>query len=190
MNGYKISISDYESMGRDWEIPAPFEISTTTANLGQWDAPVAVNLLAGTHPARAAALLREVADALDRNGWKWLPDLVHDFDRTDGELQNHLDSLAQDPYGHMAEVVAFEDGEHYPEVLSVCNYRDKTPRREHSPTVRLEITCGTPPREVLALLTCITASVKASIKKDGAAAFKPVNQSADSMGNDSDEVPF
>lgn len=188
MNAHKISIMDAEHGGCHWIDPAPFVIKANPHQMSDalHDAPVTVHLLAGTQPDRAAALLREVADALDRNGRKWLPDLVQDLNRPDGELCEHLDRLAQDPYTHLAEIIAFEDGEHYPEVMGACSYRDKRPRGEHSPTVRLEVACGTSPKEVLGLLACITASLKERIKREGAdfaRTSKPVWQ-------DDGEVPF
>lgn len=187
MNAHKISIMDAEHGGCHWIDPAPFVIKANPHQMGDalHDAPVTVHLLAGTQPDRAAALLREVAAALDRNGRKWLPALVQDLNRPSDELNRRLDALAE--YGRMVEVVAFEDGHQYPEVISVCSYRDKTARVEYSPTVRLEVACGTSPKEVLELLAAITASVKATIKKDGAAAFAPENGAG---WADDGEVPF
>lgn len=186
MNGYKISITDIEHLGCFWLSPAPFEIRATATKMGETldDAPVVVHMLAGTTPARSAALLREVADALERNAKKWLPEIELGYRREKDELQSHLDNLAE--RGRIVDVTSYADDDMGEAETAISRYREQTPRTGYSPCVRLEIAGGTPPEHALRLLAEITEFVKSDIQAQGPATFEPVKPvAADDSG-----VPF
>lgn len=191
MNGHKISITDPEHLGEHWDGPAPFEIEASVTPMGNWpNAPVVVNVLEGTQPDRAAALLREVAAALERNGRRWLPELVQDLNEhhPTEEVQEHLDKLAE--RGRMVDTVNFEDTHQCDTAeLAVCRYRAQTVRTGYAPTVSLQIAAGATPKQVLALLAEITLFVKSDIKRHGADAFAPMSEPA-GFTDDDGEVPF
>ncbi len=89
MNGYQISISDHEHWGDKWALPEQYSIEATAFEwAGMHDAPVVIHLY-GTAPDRAARLLREVANSLERNGHRWLPKL-EESEHTAQDMQNAL----------------------------------------------------------------------------------------------------
>ncbi len=76
MKATQISITDPMHWGDQWAGPAPFEIETQLSTMADWpNAPVTIHLCEGVTPDRAAFLIRQIADSLERNGSQWLPDL-------------------------------------------------------------------------------------------------------------------
>jgi len=95
MKAHQISISDHEHWGDKWALPEQYLIEATAFEwAGMNDAPVVIHLY-DTAPERAAHLLREVANALDRNGRRWLPEL-EESEHAAQNMQNALGEQRDD----------------------------------------------------------------------------------------------
>ena len=187
MNATQISITDQQHWGDNWASPQPFEIEACASTMSNWpNAPITAKICEGTTPERAAYLLRQIADSLERNGRQWLPAIEnHEGNQTEAVL-SILESLEQ--RGYLAGVTQYDYSE--PNAHGHCQARLnklQTVRADHNPSVRVEILNGTDPKEAIALLKGILKAVKSDSKQPGAFKAEQVTQSG---FPDDDGLPF
>jgi len=168
MNATQISITDQQHWGDNWESPQPFEIEANPATMRDWpNAPLTAKICEGTTPERAAYLLRQIADALERNDRRWLPATENREGNQIEAVLSILDGLEQ--RGFLAGVTQYDYTA--PNARGHCQARLnrlQTVRADHNPSVRVEILDGTTPKEAVSLLAGILRAVKSDAKKPGA----------------------